>query len=330
MSKREEKDRIDYIDLYRGLGIILMIMAHIGFGKQFDHYVHAFHMPMFFFVSGYFFKLQATKDFCLLKMRALLIPYMLYAILLYFFSKLAFGQPKDSMLHMLLFMNDTDFIAAALWFLPALFFANAFYFVLRKCFHNEVVISMICVIVAIIGNAFHEIYKGTCVFAIDAAMVGVGLMHGAFIFRHNKWKPIKKLSNLQWNELVIGFILVSFLIILNEKINMREGNYRHIPLFWFNAFTMCIILWNVAKKAIEIIGTKHNGIVIRAVSNGLINIGKRSLPYLGLNQIFIYIFFTIFPTKTSNSFLILIHNLIGFIFVLLVIYPFSILLDKKR
>ena len=44
--------RIDYIDLFRAFGIILMIMGHIKFGGNFDKWIHAFHMPTFFFVSG--------------------------------------------------------------------------------------------------------------------------------------------------------------------------------------------------------------------------------------------------------------------------------------
>mgnify|MGYP007030225338 CR=1 FL=1 len=33
-----------------------MIMGHVGFGGHFDKWIHAFHMPMFFFVSGMFFR----------------------------------------------------------------------------------------------------------------------------------------------------------------------------------------------------------------------------------------------------------------------------------
>ena len=50
------KSRMDYIDLYRAFGIILMVMGHIGFGGKFDKFIHAFHMPMFFFISGFFYK----------------------------------------------------------------------------------------------------------------------------------------------------------------------------------------------------------------------------------------------------------------------------------
>lgn len=45
------KERCRYMDIFRAFGIILMVMGHINFGKHFDHFIHAFHMPMFFFVS---------------------------------------------------------------------------------------------------------------------------------------------------------------------------------------------------------------------------------------------------------------------------------------
>lgn len=50
------EQRLDYVDAFRGLGIIAMVMGHIGFGEIFDHFIHAFHMPMFFFISGFFYR----------------------------------------------------------------------------------------------------------------------------------------------------------------------------------------------------------------------------------------------------------------------------------
>lgn len=50
------KNRVNYIDMFRAFGILMMIMGHIKFGSLFDKWIHAFHMPMFFFVSGWFFR----------------------------------------------------------------------------------------------------------------------------------------------------------------------------------------------------------------------------------------------------------------------------------
>lgn len=37
------KRRIAFVDIYKGIGIILMIMGHIGFGNAFYLLEHVFH-----------------------------------------------------------------------------------------------------------------------------------------------------------------------------------------------------------------------------------------------------------------------------------------------
>ena len=113
-------------------------MAHIGFGGIFDHYIHTFHMPMFFFVSGYFFRADSSYMFFKQKVKNLLLPYFFYAIFLYLGWKVLFGSPKESLLRTLLYMNSTKFVGAALWFLTALFVANAVYWVIQMLFRRDI------------------------------------------------------------------------------------------------------------------------------------------------------------------------------------------------
>ncbi len=47
--------RLKWIDLTKFFAIYLMIVAHLGTWPVFDKWIHAFHMPIFFFVSGYWF-----------------------------------------------------------------------------------------------------------------------------------------------------------------------------------------------------------------------------------------------------------------------------------
>ena len=58
----EIKQRFDEIDILKSFGIILMIMGHIGFGSIFDYWIHAFHMPMFYLISGFLYK-KSTLSF---------------------------------------------------------------------------------------------------------------------------------------------------------------------------------------------------------------------------------------------------------------------------
>lgn len=80
-----EVNRIDYIDVFRGFGILLMVIDHIGMGYKFSYFVHAFHMPMFFFLSGFFFKMpKYGGGFIRKKMRSLLLPYFFFGSCFYF------------------------------------------------------------------------------------------------------------------------------------------------------------------------------------------------------------------------------------------------------
>lgn len=70
------KKRNESFDILRGIGIIIMVMGHIGFGNVFDKYIHTFHMPIFFFVSGYFFNMKDNfKSFFLHQLKTIMVPY---------------------------------------------------------------------------------------------------------------------------------------------------------------------------------------------------------------------------------------------------------------
>lgn len=74
-----KETRIEYIDLARGISIVIMILGHLGFGETFDHLIHTFHMPIWFFITGWFaqntkFSLRWVRK----KTRQLLIPYFAF------------------------------------------------------------------------------------------------------------------------------------------------------------------------------------------------------------------------------------------------------------
>lgn len=74
-----------WIDITKGLGIIGVVLGHSG-NEIAHHYLFWFHMPLFFLLSGYTFKVINNKEEFLpwLKKRAkqLLIPYISFAIII--------------------------------------------------------------------------------------------------------------------------------------------------------------------------------------------------------------------------------------------------------
>ena len=77
------KTRRTEVDVLRAVGIILMVMGHVGLGKQFSHIIHAFHMPMWFIISGYFVDINYdAKQYIQKRFKSLVIPYLCWGILI--------------------------------------------------------------------------------------------------------------------------------------------------------------------------------------------------------------------------------------------------------
>ncbi len=129
------KERIGYIDVARGMGILLVAMAHTGLSlvaPYLHKLIYSFHMPLFFFLSGYFF--DATTPFlAFLKKRfhAVLKPYLFTIFLIYLtsvsFTNMGFvtalGRIAKAMYGTGRYIDWVQ-----LWFLPSLFVTSLFAF----------------------------------------------------------------------------------------------------------------------------------------------------------------------------------------------------------
>lgn len=77
--------RIEYIDVMRGIAILLVIFEHcIGsLQNSTARFILSFHMPLFFFISGCFLRpvLGGVKSLIIKKMRSILIPQVTLALI---------------------------------------------------------------------------------------------------------------------------------------------------------------------------------------------------------------------------------------------------------
>jgi fucose 4-O-acetylase-like acetyltransferase len=72
--------RIEWIDLSKGIGMVLVILGHcVCFGGNIHNIVFSFHMPLFFILSGIVFG-NNQKNFVLKKAKALLVPYVYFCL----------------------------------------------------------------------------------------------------------------------------------------------------------------------------------------------------------------------------------------------------------
>ncbi len=113
------KERIEWIDIAKGIVIFLMVIGHTSIPEPVSKWIWSFHMPFFFFISGLLFnEVKYGKVKVLLESRVwqLLIPYVLMSLIvfipLYFLEKTTLEE------------LITGWKGYPLWFVPVLFVAE--------------------------------------------------------------------------------------------------------------------------------------------------------------------------------------------------------------
>lgn len=291
-----EVKRFEFIDLFKAIGIIFMVMGHINylpsidFGDKFADYISAFHMPMFFFISGYLFKNYEFKELLKRKYNSLIKPYLYFGFLNALLCiLLVHGFKIGTYFEKLFFFNNRHLqVAGALWFLTCLFFVNIIFWYLNSKIKNKYLLGFVLLIIAVA-----EYYlKIRLPYSIDAALFMLLVFYAGYVFK-------KKEPNLNLKqELAVGVSLfvISFIFIFkNGHCNVRAYEYPNLLLFYFNALTATLAYFYLSKLICNFVSLKP-----------LQYIGKNSLNYLALNQIVI----TVTPVFGGGAFLCLIIDLI--------------------
>ncbi|MBO5421432.1 MAG: acyltransferase family protein [Clostridia bacterium] len=137
--------RYDYLDVAKGLGILLVVIAHINYTPPLLTTIYSFHMPLFFFLSGMVFnrsRYTNFRSFIKRKLQTLICPYILFYVLsiLYRFcvdflsdsQNIDWGKFLNLFLQMFLSQGSGNLPNAPLWFVPCLFAVELAYFGISK------------------------------------------------------------------------------------------------------------------------------------------------------------------------------------------------------
>ncbi len=162
MGKKGAK-RVDFIDIAKGITILLMVVGHCHLQPDFKYFylwIFSFHMPLFFFISGFFFKPKSNKKLIKTDLDRLVKPYILTSILISLFL-LCFDSPtaaSHSLIGTLVgcegneatkFQLAGGLRSGPIWFLLALFWCRLFYNVLYGiCGKYEFLLSFVASLIA--------------------------------------------------------------------------------------------------------------------------------------------------------------------------------------
>lgn len=142
------QSRNEWLDVAKGIAIILMVFGHTGFSTYWVWFIYAFHMPLFFIASVWTsnWTKYSIRRVVFHKVRTLLLPFILYSVIVLIISS---------------FINESDFYyfikngwgEYALWFVQVLFLASLIVKVIYQIKGN-VTKSVLIVMLAVLGSIF--------------------------------------------------------------------------------------------------------------------------------------------------------------------------------
>lgn len=218
-------------------------MGHIpGLPYEIKKYIYAFHIPLFFFISGYLFNFNKYKNFRYInfikyKAKKYIIPYFTMGII----CLVAFGLVLPlftSGIDNNYIINSIHFIlgllysrggpgymawSSPLWFLTALFMTEIIFFTVLRL--NPKFPIIVFSIVAAFGYMYSITIGIPLPWNIDVAMVASLFMYLGFLTR--KFNLINRINLFLFILLLLLFIAS---VTFNSKIDMNSRNYGNILL----------------------------------------------------------------------------------------------------
>lgn len=268
-----EKQRIEYIDLAKGICICLVVWNHISWGidsvkTPFYYMVMAFRMPLYFFLSGLFFKTYGGfLNFFLRKTNKLLVPFLSFHFLTAFVWMVVtdiIGRRfswESCLYHFEVFLYaplNEGFPNQAIWFLFCLFIMNVlFYICVCISLRIEKSTAMLVLITFVIGFIGYWIGdKGVNIpFYLDSAMTALPFFAIGFCIR----KYTDLLEPNQWDKynvlFAFGFAMIAFLMAQGSTlyyINRYENNIAKLYISGFCGL-MAILLFSKQIKHLPVI-----------------------------------------------------------------------------
>lgn len=92
LSELVPQKRQNSLTTAKAIGILLMVVGHSGCPQYLATFIYFFHMPLFFFISGYFFNIPCSlgdaRHKLARKIKGLYIPYVKWSLLFLLFHNL--------------------------------------------------------------------------------------------------------------------------------------------------------------------------------------------------------------------------------------------------
>ena len=283
-----------------------------------------------FFLSGCTFSIKKYKDinqFIERKFITLIIPYFVFAILIFLFEivKCIYFNEINIIFKKFLgiiIQNRLTEYTIGLWFIPCLFVAEILLYIIIKIFndnHNKIlaIVSML----GILGYTWC-VYVGISItWSIDTACIAIGFIYLGYLYKFyiKENKILNKYSLLVLIFINILFCYLNYLI-YGYRIDMYANQYGNIIFFYISAISGILVILNVSK--------------ILRTNKWIIFLGQNSLVYYAFHASIVYFIlnkvFSFIPFYRVNKFWYLfVDGIVITILTFMILTPIVNLYNKR-
>lgn len=272
------RKRIEWIDIAKGISIILVVYGHSGLNMLpvIGPWLCAYRMPFFFFVSGLLFsgaKYDTIEPFLQKRIKTLYRPYFIFSAILmlgiYLLDDPRYSTPE----HMLQYVKT----GWALWFIPVLSLTEIVFYYITKIkvdgFKIAILISL--AIVGRIAYLYEFPNPYNVWFVLTSIMFyGLGSLSKTIIIKFSK------LSTL----IIIGastlFCALSFIYLMSP--GLPEFSVNNMASIWIYPAALCGALF---MCTFAMVFERFTNKIVQAVKSFVIYMGKNSYVVLAFHQI---------------------------------------------
>lgn len=265
--------RIEWIDVAKGITIILVGIGHYQCPKLLQTWIYIFHMPLFFTLSGITLSIKKYNflEFFLRKVKTLILPWIIALCINVCFQTIcrmvgiSANPDKITSIPLRIIINlrpgDTDPIY---WFLPCLFVTELVLYGIFKSIINKKIIIVFFIVLLVVAIGYQKTINIRLPWELDilpmsAFFVGVGFVVKGYLL--NIINNINKKKKL---ILILIFLILGTTIgffnawIIKNPVDMSSGRYGIVPLMVIaaicNSYAIVLLCTLINNRILRYIG----------------------------------------------------------------------------
>lgn len=312
MGEINIKQRLTYIDIARAIGILFVVLGHVNQfyrdsqgieNSQTLIFIYAFHMPLFFILSGILFSEKTFHelsffDFLIKKVKALLVPYLFLDITAGLYETVISSKIQISSIAEVVKNTLTLHCnVGANWFISALFIGEIFLYFFLKYYRS--IYKYIVWIPFLIIPLYYPFSTHWINVFVRGVIAFTFMLVGYYLKDYYKSDV-----NKRWDVIILSGTLTYVIAMLNGQID-----------FWCSKVgTPILCMIGGLIGAYWVIGLSKN-----IKSKILVFIGQNTMTMMGTHMIMFRIVWNLCSIKFFNIIPLLTANVYGEILIFILI-----------